>query len=1546
MRGRIRLVAAVVAVILGLPLLAQQHPNQKKGFDATGVYQFNGVDTINAFNGNLILSIPLGNSYPIGGGLSYQLALVANGNLWEGEEQYRDVNGDGAIDSVCPGPGSCADHERVIPNVMHPHRRVNAGLGWTVSLGRLYHPDHPTLSDNNVWTYESPDGADHAFESVDTNGYRTTTDGSYLRLIADNGSGGACSDVAGTCLRRRIEFPNGEVHWFRPPDAFIDHWALTSITNRFPGNALTIAYTPPANEDLGQTSSWTLTDSHGRSQIIRFTRMSYDGDLRNLVTSIELSRFGGASAAQIALNYEALTVNRGAHHSDDHAVGTVENPMTPQTTTVQILRSVTLTDGSSFAFQYLTGSTSDRDGGLVHQMTLPTGGRIEWDWTTYQRPAPYTQEAQLNEVTAISTRRVYDRGQPGALLGTWTYNHNSNCAPNAIDLNGVCNWYIYLPQTITDPLGNKTISYFSVSQQSQPPWIDYEYGQPMSRHKGDGNNRWLSSEVYATGSSTPLRSTYVKMVSNGNAREWRVESSRTVFEDDLVGGVARYVDSDSSGWDSYGRYKTATSSSNIAGTAVRESTTNYLPPSTAPNAPWITGLYDWKTVKENGQTIRIEADFDPANGFLRRQRSLRLFDGSRSTSDLVAAFTADSSGNVATESYYGGDSQSLAIDLPIKNLVLPSSPQYKVSHTYQYGSRNSSSSLNPNGTEALRLLTASIDQNTGLASSTTESGTVVTQYNYDASGRLDSVTPDGRAKLTYEYFPATSSAEAEVIQKVLTATGSVLSSNTYEYDGLGRVFREWTTMPGTTTLSRRDTFFDALGRKSSSSELGTATTLPATTYLYDVLGRVKTAMTPDGKSATFNYTGERVRTRTSGIAMTSTNDTAVTTQEEYDGYGRLLKVIEKSGATSATSTMGADVTTQYTYDPADRLVSVTMDGAAGTVQSRIFDYDGRGFLRWESHPEGGMTAYSYDAKGNVLSRQQSAANSLFDLTYTYDAAGRLLTVFGRNPHFNVSDPNQPAFRPMKKFTYATDNVGIDRRLGKPLTAARYNYHPSDPAGETWKVIETYVYADAAGRKTSRRTNITKGFGADESWWEDFREVSTAVTYNELDLPALVTYPYCVDCGTPPGPVRHQPFVYDNGRLTSSTGFLNSTTFWPNGMWNVMTRSNGVADTQTVDSSGMARPASISSGLSDACTIPTITVDPVGGTISGTTPTVTLSVGVTGTAPFTYEWFADGVLVGTSATFTANAANTPSTTGYRVRVANACKTVESVIATVSVGECIAPGGSATFSRNANGTYVLEALASGTEPRTYTWKRTSDQSSVGSGRKVTVGPLSASTTYTVTIANGCSGSPVTRDVTVTIPAAASAIVLTALRVSNTNQIQVTWTGSATGVAYVLQRRSGVTGWADLPALTSTQLTSRSYTDSVGANQTYAYRLRTPNDTQNGSAFTAADVATTTTFTPPSSGAVVSASSLEPMLAAVNSVRAAAGWPTVTWSNILSSRDPLPAPSMVIVSTHVTSCRARMNEALQALGVPTLPYTDAELRGVSMKSIHLNEIMGRAY
>src|SRR5438093_12704512 len=106
----------LAALVLGPALWAQQHPNGDRGFSPERVYAFQDIDAINTFNGNLIITIPIGQTYPVNA-LSYGLKLVYNGTVWDHERSTYPPTNAPCTQSV-------------------PSRRSNAGIGWMLSLGR------------------------------------------------------------------------------------------------------------------------------------------------------------------------------------------------------------------------------------------------------------------------------------------------------------------------------------------------------------------------------------------------------------------------------------------------------------------------------------------------------------------------------------------------------------------------------------------------------------------------------------------------------------------------------------------------------------------------------------------------------------------------------------------------------------------------------------------------------------------------------------------------------------------------------------------------------------------------------------------------------------------------------------------------------------------------------------------------------------------------------------------------------------------------------------------------------------------------------------------------------------------------------------------------------------------------------------------------------------------------------------------------------------------------------------------------------------------
>jgi YD repeat-containing protein len=1558
---------ALLALLLGAAALnatGEQHRNQVRGFNTGNAYDINGFDSVNAFNGNLTFSLPIGQSYPLGGGLSYGLVLYGNANVWEPE-----------TDNACTPPGYTNPPE-VPPVIAHAFRTANAGLGWILSLGRLTAPNDKVMYSGS-WTYQAPDGSErifsaelHAASAAPLGEVGYTRDSTYIRLrkAFHSETGTHDHDTLKYTDRVHLDFGDGSVHTFRRPPNDTGSWLLERISNRFSANWLEIAYYQngllAGNTGPVEIDEWRLTDNWGRTHYVRFAWKMYDRIRRPMVTSVELTAFGGATSTY-TFTYTDQTLRRPVWHSPlENAVGNNKGCVSREAV-VPMLTAITLPDSTQFQFSYHSGTGAGLDSGVMTKAVFPTGGFLTWSWSQYVKPVGTAPEAYLQYSWGVSKRQMWAKGSnpsAGAPIATREYQNSIDCNSDAPE---TCK---EAKTVVVDEAGNKTEQYFWLMQSDEYGMSTAsQYGQPFTpKTKDAAGQRYLSTRVL-TSTNTPLRSTYVRYEADPWSNQ-RLQSKRVVFEDDKVGNTPVYIDTNLGYFDGLGHYRQAEVGGTATGGAKRITFTNYNPgrgtlngipafTNLAVTDPWIIGTFDSRTTTEGDQTLETEYCFDPSTGFLKRTRTLKAFDGTQGAADLVAVFTPDGRGNVAREDYYGGDTAAAIGSGDLCTLGV-SNPTYSLQHTLTSGTTGvtqRSQYLTPGGAMPFYVSDNTLDPSTHLLAKSTDVAGVSSDYVYDTMGRLTQAKPQGRAWTVYTYTAATAAQRAGVTVHQYangSTSGTALTTGSTLFDDFGRPVVEFVLLPDQIagSESRRETVYDALGRQHTVSELGTSTTLPVTTFEYDALGRVTKVTAPDASISKTTFIGDRFKERTSYVRIFQSGpDSEVKVSETYDGFGRLIKVAEKSGPTSASIPAGAEVTAEYRYDAGNRLTLVKMTGPQNAFQERMFDYDGRGFLRWESHPESGMTAYRYDARGHVKEKSHGAAFSMFDLQYEHDAAERLTAVKGRAP-----SGSSPAWRPIKEAAFASANdtsmSPADLRQGKLLTATRYNY-PVDPVGHGhmktfYKVTETYAYRDAAGRRTHRTTDIRKSETTTSPIWQQLKTVEQSFSYDDLDLIQQTNYPSCMDCGTSSeGPVRQQQLTYSQGRITAVPGIVSSIEYWPNGMWNKRTHTNDIEDVQTIDVSGMPRPQSISAAQKKSCTAVAIVAQPEGRKVTSPETQVTLSVTAGGTSP-SYQWFrcttdCDEIVGATASTYVVTAAEGVT---YHVVVSNECSSLTSIDVEVS-SQCLAPGAyietEFPYKPLADGRMVLEANIWGTGPLTVTWRRTSDNAVVGTGPKITVGPLTATTAYSVTVEHTCSTNTDTAMVTVQVPLPVTATGLTAQKMSG-SAIRVTWPASANAYKYVLERRSGTAGWEYLGETQTLQ-----YDDgNLTVNTAYAYRMYALDSAgRSRSRYSNADVAFTGTFAFVQASSLVAATHMDEALRAVNAVRAAAGWPALSWSEIVSTAHALPVPQQMIRAAHFYTCRARMSEALQALGAVTPAYVDPDLTGKSMKKEHVNDILGAA-
>jgi YD repeat-containing protein len=1263
---RTLVIAASMASALGIT--GQTHPNVERGFAADKMYQFGDVDHVNLFNGNLTLTIPMGGSAPVSDRLSLSLTLVHNGKLW----------------TATPRPYANGGQEPISMLVYSPDRRDNAGFGWMISPGRLIDPSETDINNEaGQFIYLSPDGSDrlfyetlHAGSEQAEGGVLYSRDGTYLRLSL----GGA---------GRILESPDGTIREFASySDGIYTRWQLTKIRDRF-GNYIDLYYSTP--------DQWRIVDQFGRTTIVHFASRASDVDAeyRKVVSSIDVPAVTIGGTATYQLVYQDKWVLTG-NCTDAH-------PDTPVGYKLPLLSSVSLPDGSSYAFSY-TPTTADSEeqllppamesclsGGLT-SVTLPTLGMISYTYQEYALPVSPCGLDAVAISSGIRTRVLTDPLNAGNDQ-TWTYETNPSVAPGEHPVT--CPGGTHMDpgaseftntvtvSTSTEPVAQATRYYFSVwhtnNRADSVGTVASDYGLPFSKlHAFDG--RFLSTEILSAG-GTPLRSTYLTYERDYSAAapdqfNSRVKGSRTVFldDDELTANFLHrhYVDTAFEEFDGVGHYRKQTISGDLRG-PTRTVTTAYntVDPLVNPGAlvtgtydgsssggtfvrpsliaPWVLNLYPTVTTNDLpppgiALTAVQEVCFDPSTGFVKGART-RAGAG-RGATDLIAVFGSDparagySVGAVTSEQYYGGDVFPLTVDpLP------PASP---------------SSVL--------------CDVVTGTP------GTLGYDIRHSYSGGV---------RVSSEYF----SGNASVGFKFLDQDIDI-------FTGL--------------TMHARDT------------------SLVDTEYTYDSLRRVLSAKSGDDPMINYRYpiatgsTGAHV-----SIWQTSANSGTPQAGFDFDGFGRL--VLQSRSLPSVTPGIPRWTRQKTVYDAMGRKSTVSeweesispshvttfsgfdMFGRATTItkpdNSRTFlGYHGvRQIDRTSSvHTGAGVessatTTEIYDLLGRLY--QVVEPNQNTTTTYTYDIGGRLQTVsmndgvllqpqsrsftydnrgFLRSEHHpELGTPDNPtagttdysqydarghskskttgvangvndlrlSYDPSERLTDVYDNGGA--RLLKHFDFATANVGTNKqqgklaqavrvnnlPAGDV-VVTEKYTYNGTSGRTSARETLVTSGS-------QTLQDYQQAFEYDDLGSVKSPGYPTCPSCGNPPPGAT---FTYKDGSLVSIPGYAQSLTYSGN-MLSSVVHQGGFTDTYNQDPlNGLPRPSSISFAVA-TCSVPAAPV------ITAATSVPANSTGNVATVTdgsLTYNWTVSNgsktATTPTSMTYTAGASGTVS---ISVTATNSC-----------------------------------------------------------------------------------------------------------------------------------------------------------------------------------------------------------------------------------------------------------------------------------------------------
>jgi hypothetical protein len=561
-------------------------------------------------------------------------------------------------------------------------------------------------------------------------------------------------------------------------------------------------------------------------------------------------------------------------------------------------------------------------------------------------------------------------------------------------------------------------------------------------------------------------------------------------------------------------------------------------------------------------------------------------------------------------------------------------------------------------------------------------------------------------------------------------------------------------------------------------------------------------------------------------------------------------------------------------------------------------------------------------------RKVTGSGSIFDLTFTYDAAERL------------TDVTDGIGRAVKHFAFATANgtTPIDYRNGKLQTAVRHNR----VNGTDIRVSETYAYG-ATGQPTKRTTLV-------ENYNEGAQSATTIQTfaqefgYDQSANRNSITYP-TVASATGTSPIAVLSNRWARGFLVAVNGYAgddsqtDGLTYHPNGMVATVNHgSNGsssVLDRYDIDSAtAMARPSSITFSGYTTCTppdVPTITA------ASASCPSGSGTAWTAATAA-SYAWtIQNGTITSGAATptvtYTAGASGVVTLT---LVVGNSCATA-SASKTISIlsGPTATVTGSATISSGASTT--IQAALTGQQPWSLTWSDNISQTVQTSPAQRSVSP-SCTTNYTVTAISDatCTGtSSGTAVITVTpvLPGTPANLVAIA-SAGAAFTVSLSWSAGSGADSYEIIRTPGFAS-----AVTTTAI---SFTDTnVVAGATYLYKVRavrTSACSTQYSAFSNLDPATTIAFTPITVNppTAVAASHFMELRNAVNAMRAVAGLQPATWNASFGS-------GLNFLIVHISELRNALDPARAQIGLPPIPYGETIGSSTTVKKSHLDEIRG---
>ncbi len=278
-------------------------------------------------------------------------------------------------------------------------------------------------------------------------------------------------------------------------------------------------------------------------------------------------------------------------------------------------------------------------------------------------------------------------------------------------------------------------------------------------------------------------------------------------------------------------------------------------------------------------------------------------------------------------------------------------------------------------------------------------GTEFTQFQYDGVGQLTRIILPDSSFMDYRYDAA---------HRLIAMTDALGNKISYTLDALGNRIKEDILDPSNALTQQRRRVFDGLNRLAQ--DIGAQNQVTA--YQYDANGNLLSRTDPLANTTTHGYDAlnrlAQVTDSASGIARYTYNANdrliqaidprGIGTAYSYDGLDNLTQTVSLDAGTSAhtydtagnlaTQTDARNKKTVYTYDALNRLIQTRFADATRIVYQYDTGTHAIGRLIKMTDPAG-ITQWTYDPQGRVITQTQTTGTLNQVLRYGYDASGRV-----------------------------------------------------------------------------------------------------------------------------------------------------------------------------------------------------------------------------------------------------------------------------------------------------------------------------------------------------------------------------------------------------------------------------------------------------------------------------------------------------------------------------------------------------------------------------